>query len=491
MLTFGLNLDLTPRTPSDNPMDVARRVVSTWCETKLGAIPESRRTLFRRRDHDYAFEDTRMWELTLEQPADDHDGVWATEVRLMHTQSAQELQAAVTMRTIPKTPSLAPLRYFVETPRFIRLLESNFQLTVAGDRPSSIAELARNSADIGKLATFLQNPTRSLPAILVTGPAHASNDDPAAALAKHLAEFLFPMAHVFGVGREATYALTDSIGKKLSVFDGGVRVYWPGFALSDNPRNHRLFWKDDVLASAQYAPDDPYKLLRFNTMALLARATAARFEYPRRMLDVLTEARAADLANTIASQDLEQVKRRLSALEGERNYYKELSDDLEKRLREATSRLEELEAPETGEAIEASWELEGIDEAIAKARSDFSATLLFPNEFSTETRMQAGYWYNVLKSLHELCLMERKGLGRGRGDALRELLIRNVKTPGKWKRADTSIYVTNPETGNKVHTRDRVHLKEGAPKDTESAYWEPLGERESLRYLIGRLGTHA
>jgi hypothetical protein len=39
--------------------------------------------------------------------------------------------------------------------------------------------------------------------------------------------------------------------------------------------------------------------------------------------------------------------------------------------------------------------------------------------------------------------------------------------------------------------RERVHLREGRPAETESIYWQTVGDDQaSYRYLIGRIGRH-
>lgn len=493
MITYGLLLALKCITPGCDPLKALEDVVTSWHSKKLAGLPEPRREKFRSRQKTYSTRlgGPKVWEFVLEQPTDDHDGSWITEVRAIVLQTdTSRILCTVVMRTVPRTPTLAPLRYFVETPGFVRSLGSKFRVAIGDETPSTTSATVKTEDDVSEIVKFLQHPARSLPVVLVTGPV-GPQTQPATELASHLASYLFPIAHVFDLTRDATFWLSQRVGQPLSCFDGATRIYWPGFSPSDAPRRHKLFWKQDIIASAQHSPEDPFKLLRINVMALIARASAATFQYPTQIAETISEAHAEDLAATIASLDIDAAKTKIEALEQELNYYKELSSDLEQRVRKAEARIEELEEEDSPDEVDTSWELKGIDLAIERSKNEFSTTLLFPNELPAKTRMEAGYWYNVLKSLHELCLLERKGLGRGRGEALREILMKNVRTPGKWKRGDTTVSATNPIDGTKVHLRDRVHLKEGKPEETESVYWEPLNEKENLVYLVGRLGTHA
>ena len=53
--------------------------------------------------------------------------------------------------------------------------------------------------------------------------------------------------HVRILGDAKTaWALSDRVGRMLSTFDGGVRVYWPGFSLGDRPTRHRLWLRQQV-----------------------------------------------------------------------------------------------------------------------------------------------------------------------------------------------------------------------------------------------------
>jgi hypothetical protein len=40
---------------------------------------------------------------------------------------------------------------------------------------------------------------------------------------------------------EATWEVAEAIGRTFSCFNGGARIYWPGFSTTHDPRNHRLY----------------------------------------------------------------------------------------------------------------------------------------------------------------------------------------------------------------------------------------------------------
>lgn len=136
---------------------------------------------------------------------------------------------------------------------------------------------------------------------------------------------------------------------------------------------------------------------------------------------------------------------------------------------------------------------ESAADAVARARTDFSATLLVPDDLTIDTRLDGTFWYGVLRALHELCEIERRGEATNKRSILRDLLGTHVNLPKQtYKAADTGVFAILPATGERVELRERVHLVEGRPAETESVYWVTIGDaRASYRYLVGRIGRHA
>jgi len=136
---------------------------------------------------------------------------------------------------------------------------------------------------------------------------------------------------------------------------------------------------------------------------------------------------------------------------------------------------------------------ESVEEAVARARTDFAGTLHIPSNVTIETSLDGPFWYGVLHALHDLCELERRGDAANKRDLLRDLLNNHVRAPKRtYKVADTGVFITDAATGERHHLRERVHIVEGKPAETESVYWITVGEvRASYRYLIGQIGRHA
>jgi hypothetical protein len=395
------------------------------------------------------------------------------------------------MRVEPPEPKVAPVRFYVETPGFVRHLESSALVRVGATMASSVPRVL-NATDVPELVDELASAERSLPIVVVTHPASESKLLPRAA--PHLARYLFGLANVVELSHGATHALTERVGRAMSCFDGGLRIYWPGWSGTDAPGRHKLFWKKYVYASKQYNRDDPYQLMRLHMMSRLARAAAARFAYPATMLEVLEASRrSAQLTEPAEQQSLaslENMRREVARLSGELKFFQEYAEERDKEIASLKSRLEELEADDVED--DADWSIETVEEAIERARAEFRGTLLFSSDPIENTNVGDGYWFKVLRCLHELCLHERRGLGMSKDAALSDIVAAELGIPCRYKKADTGVYATHPASRARIHLRERLHVKQGAPAETESVYWETLGDsRETYQYFVGRVGRHA
>lgn len=84
---------------------------------------------------------------------------------------------------------------------------------------------------------MLLSPDRTLPVVVLTRPPAA----PASPVnAMKLARRVQGLAHVCCLPPPATLLLTEQLGRRLSVFDGAVRAYHPGFFAEADPLKHPL-----------------------------------------------------------------------------------------------------------------------------------------------------------------------------------------------------------------------------------------------------------
>lgn len=494
MLTYGLVCKIASSETHQATLSSVRNAVRSWYEAKMQRLEPDRRDRFRNAERDYVANGSTVWEFTLSQPTEGYDATWLTEIRALG--GPPEIKCAVSMRIVTRETKVAPLRYYVETPGFVRAFEKQFMLHVGATRATTECTKIDPSG-IENLVTQLSSPQRSLPIVLVT---HPSSGPPLLPdLGNNLARYLLALATVVELTKDATFTFTAIVGKEMSCFDGGIRVYWPDWSVDDSPWRHPLFLKERTLASIGYDAENPDKLIRIALMARLARASVARFESVPEIEHVIEQAKAQEKAAILAkltASGLDELRRKVDELGIERDLYKEMVESLEvdnkklqEELRELSERVAELES---GEDEDSGWEIESIEEALERARNEFVSTLIIPPHIPVDTSMATGYWFNVLRAVHELCQLQQHGsLGRSASNVLAELLNKHCMTYALMKTGDTAVWLPHPDTGENIHLRHRVHLKEGRPGETESIYFEPLGKGGDLRYLIGRLGRHA
>ncbi|MBK8939543.1 MAG: hypothetical protein IPM79_18470 [Polyangiaceae bacterium] len=135
-----------------------------------------------------------------------------------------------------------------------------------------------------------------------------------------------------------------------------------------------------------------------------------------------------------------------------------------------------------------------VHEAVSRARAEFSGTLLFASDLTVDTREDGAFWYAVLGALNDLCQKDQAGEltgGHTQIDTLLpDLLDRRGGARKRPKHADTGIEKVDPRTNARVHLRWRLHLRSGAPGESESIYWEPAAHGGTKIFLVGWLGNH-
>lgn len=177
--------------------------------------------------------------------------------------------------------------------------------------------------DVRLLVELLENVNRTADVIVFALPEGSLNPIEASASVSSVHQRTLGLAHVFVISGPASFELTDRVGRELSVFKQGVRIYRPQFrAWIDQPSNHPLFfhqriatWEEEgalaferwivgqTLARSVHTPSREQRLPAFNTV----RQLATQFERNR-----LKEAGASDseLA-TLYEQDNEQLRKEL------------------------------------------------------------------------------------------------------------------------------------------------------------------------------------
>jgi hypothetical protein len=110
-----------------------------------------------------------------------------------------------------------------------------------GRRISPRAWHVESEEEVEVLAELLLKPDRSRPVVAISLGDKEGRDGRGIIDGHDIARFTVGAAHVVTLTGEASYALTDRLGKEFSVFHQAVRTYRPGFDINeDAPTDHPI-----------------------------------------------------------------------------------------------------------------------------------------------------------------------------------------------------------------------------------------------------------
>lgn len=496
MRTLGLALRALPLSPEKGVYEVFEKAVEEWRSTKAKQTRALEKGWTLNRIRDDKRSGARLVEYLADQRAD-VEGRWRTSVR-MFQQGDEPAWLTFEMALEEIAERFAPTMYQVQPPRLLRNLGLQLQLkSVDGwDIPRTCLEVS-DAASVDELANEILDTKRLIPLVVVTEPVYTRPMVPD--LGRLLAEHVFGLARVVHIGPKLTYALTARLGKELSVFDGGVRIYWPGVELATPPQRHPLILRNAIERAGVNA-----RRWVFHTVAeKLILVTTARYREPRPIRDLLQQFEAQKLEDSQLSQlelaeRLDQANRqREEAQDLEQAAYADIrkleleKKDLEAALLDARRQSEKWHALYEGlrRQAEARGEApppppEDENEAIEQARRAFAETLVLPNDLVVDTDLGADA-YDALNAMHEAVLLERSREMGDRQKAFFGLFGKHLTHPARYEPGPTGLKYHGEEV------RHRVHIKSGKPQDTESIYWLENGEVEERQYVIVRIGRHA
>jgi len=325
------------------------------------------------------------------------------------------------------------------------------------------------------------------------------------------------IAEVAVLTKRAAFRLTESFesllggreeARQWAVYNGGVRVFWAGLDVTSEEAS-------------------PYQHARWipNLRRLPAHSDDAVFEQVSWAAVHRTYEDWLDVGTLRAAHDQEVLHQRAEALgEEEQQRYRQALSRKDRRIDALLRQIREevRQSRETRDALEQSWaanrELKeevarlqrrvadaeenaasetfpSVRSAVERAKAAFSSTLVFASNMSIDSAETGDYWMRVLGALSQLCEMEQTGkLPRGHEDIGVELpsLLQDQGLPGRRpSHKDTDVFRSDPDSGESIHLRWRLHMRSGALGETESIYWEPIGkDRESRRLLVGHIGHH-
>lgn len=187
----------------------------------------------------------RVWAARLDFPdARVGQRTWSTEMSVSEAQGAVLFLARLTNTTlgddVPYSPSVPGIVY--------RIL-SMFSVEADGYALSEEADEVDESS-VGDFIELLRNPNRTLPVVAVSREADGSVRLDSGTIIRRVAG----AAHVACLSAEASWILSRTLGRHLSVYNGAGRLYLPSANLeTDDPFRHPVHFTSKEGDSVGYA----------------------------------------------------------------------------------------------------------------------------------------------------------------------------------------------------------------------------------------------
>jgi hypothetical protein len=223
----------------------ARRWRGGWRES----IPESayEGVPFEALEEDFHLQvttsgDGRLWCFHVEHPdASPRPRRWKLEAFVADKGQHDEMGVRVFCQ--------AARRDFVpsNTPALVKSFVANQALVDAGVPLTDTAMVADTDDRYDQFAELLHSEERKLPIVAVSERVSRTEDPHYAVKPDLLARALQGIAHVVALPQDQTLWLNDEVGRDISVFNGAIRVYRPGFHAHANKGEHPLYLAERVV----------------------------------------------------------------------------------------------------------------------------------------------------------------------------------------------------------------------------------------------------
>ena len=187
-------------------------------------------------------EDPRYWAFRLTERLKDPGRVWTTEVGIGE-RTSNEAVFGCRIICAQRGPQYVPR----SIPRFVRGIVFTQQPLLDGRRIAAEPWIVDGQADVNALLSFLHDPGRQHPVVILSLPENSSNPVETAIPADQFIRRTAGVVHVCVITSQASLVLTDLVGREFSVYRQAVRTYWPGFdPFSDSPTDHPLATADRI-----------------------------------------------------------------------------------------------------------------------------------------------------------------------------------------------------------------------------------------------------
>lgn len=227
--------------------EAARREVLAWAAKQVGDQLPSMAAEGRSFEHlrggrncigtSFVDEHRVLWALRADRPdADVAQRIWTTEIVTGYAPGNGP--ALFSLRLLVSTPE-SHLSIEPAVPGLVRQVANACDLQQDGSPIAALPWNIASQADAEDLVEALVDPARSAPYLVCSV---AEGETRSRLDVAQLSKVSLGIARIVVIPAALSWVLTQRLGKPLSVYNGAIRAYLPGFSYDSNPYAHRLIF---------------------------------------------------------------------------------------------------------------------------------------------------------------------------------------------------------------------------------------------------------
>lgn len=429
-------------------------------------------------------------------PAGPSDSLmWTNSIRVGELEDCIALEHSISVSS--REFVISPPRLAVGSPQVIRQICAELDVRI-GEMQLRATPYPITSEGVKDLVALLKSQLRKIPVVMLTPYA---NEDRNLIRSDQLARTLAGVAIVVTMHDTAsTRALSEEIGGYLSCYDGGARVYWPGFDDRDDGRNHPLYFGSQIASSGPKAITQAIERSIFPVAAF-------RFSPDLRVSEIIDGSQSSARATEIFE------KREDSGLDWE-TYALQISSQLDTAKEELRNVLAENKNLKENAALSFSTYSEEqpsnaapsasvpvpttVSEAVSMAKKNLGSLVILDDAVESARKSpfkRPSEIYDFLVDLNEVSetwSALRKETGSG-GDLRQHLIARGWGKRVSWHISDTSKgkWGSDYQVEYKGETRTfEPHVTLGARDATTCASIHFIPDPDDDVIVVGHIGRH-
>jgi hypothetical protein len=425
------------------------------------------------------------------------DGQLQMQVKLLKTAGQTNFQCTLSLGS---ESGLLPPTINIRSPRFIRqIVDLPAEWRVAKDAERVFSKCFEvNAKEVGELERLIRAPQRRLPVIVVS---ELHGETLAGDIHERIGNDTCGLAHTCRLTNDASWELTNVLGKEWSCYNGAIRLFWPFRVNRDDPRAHplwtidRLLWKtnDEAKARDWFRGELSERLIEASTFVsddpAFARFEAAKVHSVSKASRVSAEGDYKAIADSYASEN--------DALRGILETQLQEIETLKQNVESLTIALRSEKSISSQQHVQESPP-ESVLEAVQTAQKKLSQTVAFPEDIDDQIKTlntAAGPPDKILRYLLTLgdlalTLEDKNALGRSIPIWLRD---QGVDCSGESDTIKKSKGSKRQRTfrinGNECHCEYHAKPSDGVHPDLCVRIYFTVSD-QAPRVRVGYVGRH-